>query len=92
MNGKLLQGMEVVIAAALSFLAGIVASLLSRRSAVEKLINEKTREIVRVLEADRDFWRNKYFEADKRIKQLEMEITELRFEVKLLKEKYGLVE
>jgi len=89
MKNEILHAMEVFIAGALSFVAGIVAAIISRRNAVEQLINEKTKEIVRVLEADRDFWRDKYFEADKRIKQLEMEVTELRYEVKGLKERYG---
>jgi len=92
MKLNLQHGMELIIASVLSFVAGIVASLLSRRSAIEQLINEKTREIVRVLESDRDFWRSKYFEADRRIKQLEAEVSDLRFEIRLLKERYGLAE
>lgn len=79
-----------IIAPVLSFIAGIVAAILSQRSAVQKLIENRTRHIIEVLTEERNFWREKYFAAESRIKQLEVEVTELRYEVKRLEDKYGL--
>ncbi|GIW77897.1 MAG: hypothetical protein KatS3mg104_2960 [Phycisphaerae bacterium] len=76
-----LGNLKVILAAIVGAISTIVVGYFTRRSTLDKTINERIDTLVSSLSNEISYWRTKYMELEREVNELRFEVLRLKYEL-----------